>query len=327
MRILFKKAKKTEESEGNELVRSKFAMASCFDFRMRANSLDLHTVHGTRLAKLTRLFRSRSEGSVKGGSPAGSPADSPKSSPAQPPRRRFMRVIRDGQRKGEEYENPHVIRKYTQEYVERQFLTKSVSLEEGTNQLPYTVTGHTILKKHSSLDDSESSPPPLLKHASFKEEVEILEFDVKCRDKLEKGRYTRRERLHDSDSEYDSLSECGPIEESEEEGDDKENLLPLDKITITPKTTTKVTTAKSTTTATTAKCSEPEKEERIPLTLESVEMSSSSVETGDSPPSSPTSDPDKLIPSKKTKIVDGDVQINPKETPRISSPPQLKSES
>ena len=308
-------------------VRSKFAMASCFDFRMRTHSLDLHTLSsGTRLAKLSKLFRSRSDGNMKGypgSSPSVSPGTSPKSSPAQPPRRRLMRVVRDGQRKGVEYENPHVIRKYTQEYVERQYLTKSVSLEDGTNQLPYTVTGHTILKKHSSLDDSESSPPPLHKHASFREEVEIIEFDKKGRQKIEKGRYTRRERLHDSDSEYDSLSECGPIEESEEEGEDKENELPLDKSDAAKSQCKGVGEEKETI----VKCEN--------LVVEDIE---------DSPPSSPTSDPDKLIPTKKTKMtaddtsqidstvdtdkdVPDDIQIHPKEAPRIESPPELKSES
>ena len=112
-----------------------------------------------------------------------------------------MRVVRDGDSSGEEYENPHVIRKYSQKYAHTRYaMKKSQSLEEDC-PLPYKVSGHTILKKHSSFEqsghqvtESPDQSPPSSKHASFKNEVEVIEFDRK--EKIQKRCcFTHREQL------------------------------------------------------------------------------------------------------------------------------------
>lgn len=212
-------------------------MAGCFDFRMRASSFDMHQLaQRHKLAKISKLFRSRSDTNVKattGGSPLVSPKDSPKGSPSQQPRRRFMRVVRDADKEGEEYENPHIIRRYTQEYVESKYtaLQKSTSMEE--SKLPYTPQEDSILKKGMSLDCSnvspaaslsggEQSPSACNKHARFEEEVEIIEYDKKG--KIQKCVcLTHKEKLHD-DSDSDFLEESS--EECEYHHANKENTHP-----------------------------------------------------------------------------------------------------
>ena len=112
-----------------------------------------------------------------------------------------MRVVRNQESEGEEYENPHLVRRYTKEYWQAQQLQKSQSLEMSPDpeNLPYTVSGHTILKKHSSGGDSDSSPP-CTKHACFKEDIEVFEFDKKS--KIKKKMFFRhQERLIDSSEE------------------------------------------------------------------------------------------------------------------------------
>jgi hypothetical protein len=87
-----------------------------------------------------------------------------------------VRVVRDDEAKGEEYVNPHVIRKYNKGFIEQQSMKKSASLDDSHRTLPYTVTGPTILKKHRSMEADSSGSH---KHTCFKEDVEIIEFDVK----------------------------------------------------------------------------------------------------------------------------------------------------
>eukprot|EP00914_Ancora_sagittata_P000793 GHVO01002157.1.p1 GENE.GHVO01002157.1~~GHVO01002157.1.p1 ORF type:complete len:281 (+),score=57.54 GHVO01002157.1:86-928(+) len=207
------------------------SIAGCFDFRMRASSFDMHQLaQRHKLAKFTKIFRSRSDTNVKGSpssSPLVSPKDSPMGSPGGQPRRRFARVVKDAERKGEEYENPHVIRRYTPGYVEEKFvpLQKWNSTEEAC-ALPYDPQEDSILKKGLSVDTTlsvsdgstgERSPPiaGCEKHASFKEEVEIIEYDKKV--KIQKCVcLTHKERLHDdSDSDF--------LEDLPEDDADKEN--------------------------------------------------------------------------------------------------------
>ena len=189
-------------------------MASCFDFRMRTSSFDLHQLAQRRkMAKFGKLFRSRSEGSVRPDSPKSSPKSSPKTSPKGSPtavtRRRFVRVVKDNEAVGEEYDNPHIIRRYTKEYLQEQWSQRSSDTFDEDN-LPYNVSGHTILKKHASGDRTESptgDQSPMQKHASFKDEVQIIEFDKKGKVKA-CSVCTHVVRLQDSDEEGEALDIC-----------------------------------------------------------------------------------------------------------------------
>jgi len=190
---------------------SKKKMASCFDFRLRTTSFDLHQLtQRHKISKLGKLFRSQSEGSVRSTSPKGSPKQSPKQSPRESPtgvvRRRFIRVVRNEESPAEEYENPHVIRRYTQEYLQEQWAAQQSSESFDDENLPYMVSGHTILKKHTSGERTESptgDQSPMTKHTSFKEEVEVFEFNKK--DKIKTCSIcTHTERLQDSDEEQSS---------------------------------------------------------------------------------------------------------------------------
>lgn len=207
------------EVPSSKWILKKPGMAHCFDFRMRTSSFDLHTLAtGHRLARLGRLFRSKSTEEVKTiKSPVTSPKPSPKPSPGATPKRRFVRVVRNQDSEGEEYENPHLVRRFTKEYWEQQQqqqqLQKSKSLEMNytADNLPYKVSGHTILKKHPSVDSDSS--PPVTKHACFKENIEVFEFDKKS--KIKKKMFSRhQERLIDSSAdETDSDSEFSKMRE------------------------------------------------------------------------------------------------------------------
>jgi len=187
-------------------------MASCFDFRMRTSSFDLHSLaRGNKMARFSRLFRSKSETDALVTSPKQSPKTSPKVSPGAPRRRRFVRVVRNAESEGEEYENPHIVRKYSKSYWEQTQMPKSMSLEEGVDRpLPYTVSGNTILKKHGSVD-SDSSPPTEPRHAIFKEDVQVIEFDKK--EKIKKRIcYMHDEKLQDSSDDTDTSSSNADFE-------------------------------------------------------------------------------------------------------------------
>lgn len=178
-------------------------MASCFDFRMRTSSFDLHHLtRGTKMARFSRLFRSKSESDAI----LQSPKTSPKPSPGAPHRRRFVRVVRNAESEGEEYENPHIVRKYSKDYWEQTQMHKSVSLEGVDRPLPYTVSGNTILKKHGSVDSGDNSPPSEVRHnLIFKEDVQVIEFDKK--EKIKKRIcYMHDEKLQDSSDDTDTSS-------------------------------------------------------------------------------------------------------------------------
>ena len=64
------------------------------------------------------------------------------------------------------------------------YMTKSSSLEDHDRPLPYVVTGHTILKKHPSMENTgphSQSIDALNKHASFNEDVEVMPFERKSK--------------------------------------------------------------------------------------------------------------------------------------------------
>jgi len=165
-------------------------MAHCLDFRTRTVSFDLHNIgQNAKMSLLSKLLhRSKSESSMKvppkkdkdKDKDCNNSSQSPKQSPGSAPRRRFVRVVRDGQSVGEEYVNPHVTRRFSKNHWEQNYLKKSASLDEDDpcRPLPYTVTGHTILKKHHSVD-SDTLCSDANKHAKFNEEVEVLEYDIK----------------------------------------------------------------------------------------------------------------------------------------------------
>ncbi len=180
------------------------------ELRERSNSFDLHDIkghhhdhgdgaeagehghhhfhfrhHHGKPSFLVKLIRSLSETSMRKKSPSASPATSPKNSPKPTAvrRRRFVRVIKNDDQVGEEYVNPHVVRKYEQGFWESKYMRKSASLDEPQRPLPYTVSGNTILKKAHSIDSAEPSPagtPPLsAKSCKFNEDVEVVEYDIK----------------------------------------------------------------------------------------------------------------------------------------------------
>jgi len=100
----------------------------------------------------------------------------------------------------------------------------SESDQNSNPALPYEVTGHTILKK-PSLDHSSSigngcgydgeTPPSANKHASFRDEVVVIEFDRKCNVVEASDRaITRTVLLHDAMFEdVDSYDTCRRFED------------------------------------------------------------------------------------------------------------------
>jgi len=97
--------------------------------------------------------------------------------------------------------------------------------ESGDRPLPYEVSGHTILKR-SALSHSPSinsnngitatgdgeSTPPVFKHASFRDEVVVIEFNTKC--KVREAPATHVVPLHDAMvDDYDSHAACQRFED------------------------------------------------------------------------------------------------------------------
>jgi len=94
--------------------------------------------------------------------------------------------------------------------------------EYGDRPLPYEVTGHTILKRtvldhspsvnsNSSMTGDGESTPPVFKHASFRDEVVVIEFDKKC--KVREAPETHVVPLHDAViDDYDSHAACQQFE-------------------------------------------------------------------------------------------------------------------
>lgn len=91
--------------------------------------------------------------------------------------------------------------------------------------MPYEVTGHTILKRsvlsHSPSENSNNSigiggdgesTPPVFKHASFRDEVVVIEFDTKR--KVREAPATHVVPLHDATlDDYDSHAACQRFED------------------------------------------------------------------------------------------------------------------
>lgn len=97
--------------------------------------------------------------------------------------------------------------------------------EDGDRPLPYEVSGHTILKRtalsHSQSINSNNSlavtgdgesTPPVFKHASFRDEVEVIEFNTKC--KVREAPEKHVVPLHDAIvDDYDSHAACQRFED------------------------------------------------------------------------------------------------------------------
>lgn len=224
----------------------------CFDFRRRTRSFDLHLLShgGSKLKMLGRLFRSPSSEASKQqkqaasstgcsepqspGSSAPGTVTSPRQSP--PRRRRLVRVVRDVDPDvfgGDA--NPHVVHRFSDAFMRQKARRRNRAASESDcgncygdgRRLPYEVTGHTILKKpslchsasvNSCTGDDDDSPlsPPLTasnKHASFRDEVVVIEFDGKCR-VVESTPVTRVVRLHDAVfDDADSYAACMRFED------------------------------------------------------------------------------------------------------------------
>lgn len=85
------------------------------------------------------------------------------------------------------------------------------------------MTGHTILKRqvlshspsansNSSITGDGESTPPVFKHASFRDEVVVIEFDRKCR--VREAPATHVVPLHDAFvDDYDSHAACQRFED------------------------------------------------------------------------------------------------------------------
>lgn len=178
--------------------------SGCFDFRLRTRSFDLHQVaQHQRLKKLGLLLKYGSDTDIKA-SPHSTPVEpSSKNSPPQSlndRRRRFVRVVRDS--RNPDLENPHVVHRFSQDYIDQTFVERSHSISEGVKPLPYVVTGHTILKKQATVDKCELDQPDSPsgnKHAKFFDEVIVIEFDKKCTIRKD-SHVTHREKLHDYSS-------------------------------------------------------------------------------------------------------------------------------
>jgi len=95
--------------------------------------------------------------------------------------------------------------------------------EYGDRPLPYEVSGHTILKRtvmnhspsvnsNNSITGDGESTPPVFKHASFRDEVVVIEFDKKC--KVREAPETHVVPLHDAIiDDYDSYAACQRFED------------------------------------------------------------------------------------------------------------------
>lgn len=175
--------------------------AGCFDFRLRTRSFDLHQIaQHHKLKKLGLLLRYGSDTDIKANPHSVSAESSSKNLPLQFPNdrhRRFVRVVRDA--RNPDLENPHVVHRFSQDYIEETFMERSNSISEGVKPLPYVVTGHTILKKQATVDKCELDQPDSPagnKHAKFFDEVIVIEFDKKCTIRKD-FHVTHREKLHD----------------------------------------------------------------------------------------------------------------------------------
>lgn len=181
-------------------------VSGCFDFRLRTRSFDLHQVaQHRRLKKLGFHFKSESDTEIKTDAKKTSSTKSLKNS-SQPPStsRRFVRVVRDSQ--SPDLENPHVIHRFSQDYIEHLGIERANSFSEGVKPKPYVVKGHTILKKQTTTDKPDDPPesPSINKHAKFFDEVMVIEFDKECT--IRKDLHvSHREKLHDEEGKSGSV--------------------------------------------------------------------------------------------------------------------------
>lgn len=228
-----------EESGGSQSTEEKDIssddemVAGCFDFRLRTRSFDLHQLaQRQKRKKFGLLFKFNSETDVKTcsnskntppaspskNSPRNSPRNSPQSSPGSARRSRFIRVLRNA--RDPDLENPHVVHRFSQDFLEQSYererSTTSSSKGGGSKKaLPYRVTGHTILKRHATIDvmtdsdpELQHSPSVVNKHASFFDDVVVIEFDTKC--KIEKAQSSKHfEKLNDDSNDAETTTGGG----------------------------------------------------------------------------------------------------------------------
>lgn len=165
-------------------------------------------------SSLSRLFRSKSDPNVKRSSyklmtplSAMSEMDirrssdrrlSNSSSSSNSSARRYRRVLRDVAPSGDGFldENPNVVHKFSKEYLENHNIDKISTDQYGSGKdLPYEVTGSTILKKPFGSSESGvriSANKPTI---SFGNEVEVIEYDKQEKVKVKSSCMLRRVQL------------------------------------------------------------------------------------------------------------------------------------
>lgn len=166
--------------------------------------------HQNKLAaKLYSLVKARSEHAIS------TSATSPKTSASRKQQqqqnsqrrtRRYVRVVKNENAPPPEQacDNPNIICRYDQEFLQRHYedAKRKRHLTGGdaiVPALPYSTSGHTILKKCSTDPTSDrqvltcvSAPAVVLKHATFSDVVTVLESEDGT---------THEEQLRDSSSE------------------------------------------------------------------------------------------------------------------------------
>lgn len=156
---------------------------------------------------LTRLFRSKSDMDVKRSSyklmtslsemDVRRPSDRRHSTSSS---RRYRRVLRDVPPScGLLDDNPNVVHKFSKEYLEKHNIDKASADQFGSRkELPYEVTGSTILKKplasESGMRTAANRPT-----ISFGNEVEVIEYDKKEKVKVKSSCMRRVQLSMDED--------------------------------------------------------------------------------------------------------------------------------
>jgi hypothetical protein len=213
-----------EEDEDDEINKKN---SGCFTFRNRSATYshsddcvskhlrhhsedDGHQHHGRFTEKLLRLLRHHSDHTVSTGGSSGSHSKSSSShAAAAAPRRRFMRVVKDENAPPPECigDNPNIICRYSQQYLRQHYAEVEQQRRRHATggdvpALPYTTSGHTILKKSSTDPTSNyastaggGSVSDVMKHATFSDVVTVVETGDGT---------THEEQLHDNDSEVNS---------------------------------------------------------------------------------------------------------------------------
>jgi len=162
---------------------------------------DSEPTHHSRLAeKLLSFFRPQ-------GSQTGSGRQSPTSRGGQAPRRRFMRVVKDENAPPPECvgDNPNVICRYSQEYLSKHYAQLERLRDSSRPTLPYTTSGHTILKKSSTDPTSDRRvPSATMKHTTFNDVVTVVDS--------EEGEVREEPLRSTADDDEDDLDEGSPYE-------------------------------------------------------------------------------------------------------------------